>query len=146
MASGVNINKEIPLVIKDIQIGSKYKYIIFRITDDLTEVIVEKKASKDATYEDFMQDLKDAEESKQCRWAVVDIKYKTRSGMDKNKLVYFTWNPDTAPVKQKMVYAASNDAVKKAIGNAVGVSVQCTDASDLDYNEVEATILRLDKA
>jgi cofilin len=146
MSSGVNISKDIPLVIKDIQIGSKYKYIIFKISDDYTEVVVDKTAPKDSCYDDFVADLKLAEDSKQCRWGVVDIQYKTRSGMDKNKLVYFTWNPDTAPVKQKMVYAASNDAMKKAIGNAVGVSVQATDASDLDIKEVEAKIQSLDKA
>lgn len=146
MSSGVHINKDIAAVIRDIQIKSQYKYIIFKLTDDYTEVVVDKKADKSCTYDDFVEDMVVAEKSKQCRWAVVDVQYKTRSGMDKNKLVYFTWNPDNAVIKQKMVYAASNDAVKKAIGNAVGVTVQGTDLSELDFDEVEKKIVSLDKA
>lgn len=146
MASGVKISDDIKTVIKDIQMGSKYKYIVLRITDDWSEVVVEKCADKDATYEMFKEDMCSAEQQKQCRWAVVDVGFETKSGMKKNKLVYFTWNPDTASVKNKMVYAASNDAVRKAIGNAVGVAVQATDQSELDECEVCDKIRSTDRA
>ena len=55
-------------------------------------------------------------------------------------------NPDTASVKNKMVYAASNDAVRKAIGNAVGVAVQATDQGELDECEVCDKIRSTDRA
>jgi len=146
MASGVKVSDEIPNVIQRIQIKSEFKYIIFRLNPDMTEIVVDKMAPKEATYDEFIADLKEAETAKECRWAVVDFQYKTRSMMTKNKLVYYTWNPDCCPIKQKMVYAASNEALKRKIGTAVGVAVQATDLDEVDEGTVESKILSLDKA
>ena len=41
--------------------------------------------------------------------------------------------PDTASVKDKMLYASSKDAVKKALGSGI-TEVQATDLSELSFD------------
>lgn len=43
--------------------------------------------------------------------------------------------PDTAKVKQKMLYASSKDAIRKKLVG-VGVEVQATDASEISFEAV----------
>ena len=44
--SGVAIDDAVPLAVKDVQLNKKHRYVILRLTDDLTKVIVEKKAER----------------------------------------------------------------------------------------------------
>lgn len=44
---------------------------------------------------------------KEGRYAVYDLAYKTDDGRPQNKLVFITWAPDEAPIKEKMMYASS---------------------------------------
>jgi len=44
-----------------------------------------------ATYESFTEDLYDAEQKKECRYAVYDAEYEAATGMQKNKILFFMW-------------------------------------------------------
>jgi len=44
-----------------------------------------------ATYENFVEDLKEAEELRQCRYGVFDAEYKLKDGQSRQKLVFFLW-------------------------------------------------------
>ena len=44
-------------------------------------------------------------------------------------------NPDDAPIKQKMMYAASKDALKKKL-TGVAHEIQANGHDELDYDEV----------
>jgi hypothetical protein len=45
--------------------------------------------------------------------------------------------PDTANVKEKMIYASSKDALKKKLGDGIGLEVQANDESDLGLSEIK---------
>ncbi len=45
----------------------------------------------DAKYDDFIQDLLDAEEKKECRYAIYDAEYDLSDGQKRTKLVFFLW-------------------------------------------------------
>lgn len=47
-----------------------------------------------ATYDEFVQDLFDAEQKKECRYAVYDAEYEAATGMQKNKILFFMWSVD----------------------------------------------------
>ena len=47
----------------------------------------------------------------------------------------FLRSPDTAKIKQKMVYASSKDAIRKKL-NGIGVEVQGTDHSEISFESV----------
>jgi len=44
-----------------------------------------------ATYENFVEDLREAEEKRQCRYGVFDAEYKLKDGQSRSKLVFFLW-------------------------------------------------------
>lgn len=47
-----------------------------------------------------------------CRYALYDATYETKE-TKKEDLVFIFWAPDSAPLKSKMIYASSKDAIKK---------------------------------
>jgi len=65
---------------------------------------------------------------------MIDLDTVTNDGRKVNKLVFITWTPDCAKIKNKMVYAGSKEALKSALPG-VGIQVQATDAQDLDFEE-----------
>lgn len=44
-ASGVSVQEKCKTEFKNIKLGHKYRYIVYRLSDDLTEVIVDKCAA-----------------------------------------------------------------------------------------------------
>lgn len=113
------------------------KYIIFKINDAKTDIVVEKE-SKEDNYDDFLNELPEND----CRYAVYDFEYDTPSGEGKrSKIVFFIWSPDTSSVKSKMIYASSKDALRRAL-NGVSTEVQGTDFSEVSYETVFEKVSR----
>jgi len=129
MASGVPVNDNCLSEYQALKLGHKHTYIIYNLSKDLTEIVVEK-TSKTSDYDDFLHDLPEAE----CRWAVYDFEY-LKEGGKRNKLVFFSWSPDTARIKQKMLFASSKDALRRALVG-IAVEIQGTDSSEVDYESV----------
>lgn len=50
-------------------------------------------------------------------------------------LIFIVWCPDTAPVKQKMLFAATKDKLKRSM---VGISyeIACTDSSEIAWEVI----------
>ena len=85
-ASGVAVNDDCLTAFQDLKLGKKAKYIIYTLSKDLTEIIVEKKADPTASYDDFLADLPEAE----CRWAVYDFDFE-RDGGKRSKITFYSW-------------------------------------------------------
>ena len=49
--------------------------------------------------------------------------------------------PDSLPVKKKMVFASSTDAIKKKLGKGFK-EIQCSDMSDFDYDEISKELAK----
>jgi hypothetical protein len=45
----------------------------------------------DASYDSFVEEFKEAEEQRQCRYGVYDADYKLNDGQSRQKLVFFLW-------------------------------------------------------
>lgn len=132
MASGVSVSNECIKAFDDIKLGHKHKYVIFRLSEDLTEVVVVKKADLSETYDDFLNLVKCHE--KKCLYAVYDFDY-MHNDMPRQKLVFFSWAPDDAEVKQKMLYTSSKNAFRQKL-KGISVDMQVNDYSDLEIDEV----------
>jgi len=109
--------------------GDKLKYIVFKLSDDKKQIVVAK-TSKDADYDNFIADLPENE----CRYAVYDFDYDTEEGK-RSKICFYTWSPDTAPVRSKMVYASSKDALRRAL-TGIAAEIQGTDFSEVAQETV----------
>lgn len=128
--SGVTVTDEVVSEFQTIKLGKKYSYIQMKISDD-HKVIEMEKSVETCSYEDFVKQFP----AKDCRYAIFDFDYELGESGQRNELVFFVWCPDTAPVKTKMLYAASKDAVKKKL---VGINheIQATELSELNKSEV----------
>lgn len=142
MASGVAVSDNCKTAFQDIKLGHKYRYVVYCLTEDFKQIVVEKLAEPSSTYDEFLKDMKAAEDVDQCRFAVFDAEFSTKDGQPRNKIVFFMWSPERAKIKQKMVYAASKDALKKALGEGIGKEVQANDQSDLKWDNVLEIIMK----
>lgn len=111
-----------------LKLGKKLKYIVYKLSDDNTEIIVAKTSESD-DYDEFLAELP----AQDCRYAVYDLEFEKAGEGKRNKLCFFSWSPDESKIKQKMVYASSKDAIRKSL---VGISteIQGTDFSEVSYD------------
>jgi cofilin len=145
MASGVSVQQDCVTAFNDIKLGHKFRYIVYSLTDDLKQIRVLKLAPPGSTYEEFVEDMKEAEDKRECRYAIFDAVYKLKDGQNRTKLVFFLWSPENATTKQKMVYTSSKDALKRALVG-VGKEVQANDHGDLEWSSVLEILLRTEVA
>lgn len=105
----------------------KLRYFIYAI-ENKTKIVIEKKGARNATYEDFCSELPEND----CRYGLIDLDFETSDGRPTSKLVFISWNPDTASVRPKMLYSGSKEAIKSVL-TGVGIHINATDHSELDY-------------
>merc|ERR1712157_340390 len=122
-----------------------HRYCVFFIKDEKF-ITVEKMGGRDASYDDFLNDLQKGGDG-ECRYGLYDFEYEhqcqgTTESSKKQKLFLMNWCPDSA--KKKMLYASSFDNLKKAL---VGVHkfIQATDASEASEGEVEKQLRATDR-
>jgi cofilin len=139
MSSGVTVNQQCLETYSDLKLRKKYRYIIYRINDQSTEIIVEKTAERTgdspAQYEELIQVLPETE----CRWVVYDFEFEKGDAGKRSKLMFISWVPDSAKIKPKMLAASSRQALRQALQGIAG-EIQATDISEVAFEQV------LDKA
>ncbi|KAF5382629.1 hypothetical protein D9615_003017 [Tricholomella constricta] len=133
-ASGVGVNPQCLTDYQALKLKKTHKYIIFTLSKDVTEIVVEKTSSSQS-YEDFVGDLPETE----CRWAIYDFEFEKEEGGKRSKICFISWSPDDAKIKQKMLFASSKDALRRSLVG-IAVEIQGTDFSEVAYESV------LDKA
>ncbi|XP_076094331.1 cofilin-1-like isoform X2 [Mytilus galloprovincialis] len=79
---------------------------------------------------------------KEPRFVLYDYNYTTENEQKHSKIILVSWSPDEAPMKEKMIYASSKDAVKKKL-QAIKIEVQANDLGDLDEADIEAKLKKI---
>jgi len=131
MSSGVGVADDCLSVFQDLKLKKKYRYIIYKLSDNNSTIVIEKTVEQ-AEYDDFVADLPPND----CRYAIFDFTFEKGDGEGtRHKICFYVWAPETSKVKQKMLYAASKDALRKKL---VGVSteIQATDLSEVAHEVV----------
>merc|ERR1712032_468284 len=138
MSSGVTVNDECMKAHQDMKIKKLYKYVIFYIKDKKT-IEIEKLGNtedlKDKTNDEIFAEFCTHFPAQEARYAVFDCPVISKSGMENNKLIFIMWNSDAAPVKSKMLYASSKDALKKKL-TGIENEFQATEKEDLKLEDV----------
>ncbi|PPQ79132.1 hypothetical protein CVT24_012564 [Panaeolus cyanescens] len=134
MASGVTVNEGCLSTFQELKLKKKYKFITFTLSPNATEIVV-KDTSTEKDYDAFIESLPEDE----CRWAVYDVEFEKEDGGKRNKLAFISWVPETAKIKQKMIFASSRDALRRSLVG-IQVEVQATEYAEVSYEIV------LDKA
>jgi len=147
MSSGVKVDPACKQAYDDLHNKHIFSFIIFRISDDDTTIIVEKKGDKGTPYSDFVQAMKDlVGDGKQCRYAAVDVEIQVqRQGTDGqskfSKVIFVQFCPDAAPVRRRMLYASSVRALKATLGLESLMQIQASDLSDIDEKAVKSELM-----
>ncbi|XP_005812121.1 cofilin-2 [Xiphophorus maculatus] len=126
MASGVTVNDEVIRVFNDMkvrksstqeEVRKRKKAVLFCLSEDRKKIIVEE--GKQILVGDIGETVEDPYgcfvkllPPNDCRYALYDATYETRESK-KEDLVFIFWAPESAPLKSKMIYASSKDAIKK---------------------------------
>lgn len=139
--SGVTINPDVVDEFLKVK-GGKQKFSVFRISDDKKTIIIDdheggnftKRKGSPESFESFRGALPE----KQCRYGVyyAELACMGSDGIKgiREKLIFITWAPDNAGIRDKMLIASSKDSLKKAF---VGINYdfQFSCEADTEANE-----------
>ncbi|XP_025105311.1 actophorin-like isoform X1 [Pomacea canaliculata] len=139
MASGVGVQDECLRVYDEVKLGHRWLYVIFRVSESL-QIVVEEKGGHDRTYDDFVARLKEAERKRQCRYGIFDVRF-IQNDVPQEKLAFFLWSPETATIKQKMLYSSSKQALRNQM-RGIHAEIQCNDDADLAMSNVLERCMR----
>jgi len=117
-------------IFNQFKLKNNHKYITFRLSDDLTKIIIDKTGSPSATYDEFLSALPE----KDCRYAVVNMGYDCEEGY-REKILFFLWTHETSSIKLKMIYAGSKATIKSQL-NGLQIEIQGGDKSDFEYSDI----------
>jgi len=137
MSSGVSVSDSVLTKYQELKLGHQHRYVVFKLNDTQSEVVVESSAPPTATYEEFVAALP----KNDCRYAVFDFDFED-AGRQTNKILFVVWAPDSAKIKAKMLYASSKDSIRKKLVG-VGVEIQATDLAEIDRSAVMEKVSRV---
>lgn len=140
--SGIAISKECIQAYQELKLYKKYRFIIYKLSDDFRTVEVEE-LSNDGDWENFREKLisaqtksKNGSMGKGPRFAIYDFNYELSSGEgSRNKIVFISWSPDDAAIQAKMIYASSKDGLKRAL-EGIASEFQANDEDEIEYQSV----------
>lgn len=135
MATGVTVDDAVSEAFQQFKLKKgeyNLRYMTFKIKDKKT-IIIDQLGGRDKDYSDFCEALPENE----GRYGVIDIEFESDDGRPTSKLVFISWNPDNSPIRSKMLYSGSKEAIKSTLAG-VGIHMNAVDYSELDY---DSTIL-----
>ncbi|KAK6528782.1 cofilin, variant 2 [Orbilia ellipsospora] len=129
--SGVAVAPDCITAFEDLKLKKTHKYIIYKLSANKTTIEIDKSGSEE-DYDAFLTQLPEND----CRYAIYDFAYKTDEGAPRNKICFYAWSPDDAPIRSKMVSSSSKDALRRAL-NGVAIEIQGTDFAEVSHETVE---------
>ncbi|XP_044487415.1 actin-depolymerizing factor 7 isoform X2 [Mangifera indica] len=133
-SSGMAVNDECKLKFLELKAKRSYRFIVFKIEDQ--QVTVEKLGQPTESYDDFTANLPVNE----CRYAVYDLDFITDENVQKSKIFFIAWSPDTSIIRSKMLYASSKDRFRREL-DGVQVELQATDPSEMSFDIIKSRAL-----
>ncbi|KAF8820477.1 actin depolymerizing factor ADF [Cardiosporidium cionae] len=117
MASGLGVEENCISTFNEMKIRKTCRWITYAISGE--KIAIEKKGSGDIN--EFQKALPEND----CRYGVFDSTVK-------GKIYFVLWSPDNAPVKPRMMYAASKDALIKRLDGVAGNALEIHEKNELD--------------
>ncbi|XP_073054779.1 actin-depolymerizing factor 3 isoform X2 [Primulina huaijiensis] len=126
-ASGMAVHDDCKLKFMELKTKRTHRFIVYKIEEKQKQVMVEKLGEPGQTYDDFITFLP----ADECRYAVFDFEFLTKENVPKSRIFFIAWSPDTARVRNKMIYASSKDRFKREL-DGIQIELQATDPSEMD--------------
>eukprot|EP01083_Nonionella_stella_P076757 209311_1 len=140
MDAGIETPDEVIADFRELQQSGRKKggprYLILKIKDKKSIYVHEKNCDEDFDWDSFVDVLV---ENSPC-FAVNDFHFDD-NGVDRTKLLFVSWIPDTCRAMEKMLYSSTSEGLKTKL-DGIQKKVQATDESDLDYDNVVQIVKR----
>ncbi|XP_060606110.1 actophorin-like [Ruditapes philippinarum] len=155
MASGVQANGECTTVFEKLKGSFQVKdegeeeigrFVIMKLNKNNSEIIVEYKSKPEETFDDFLALMDAAAKAGEGRYAFYDVlkpdqDEKAHIGA-KGDMAMIVWCSDEeCGIKQKILYASSKGALKKACTDSVN-EFQANDLADLTLEALQSKCKR----
>ncbi|KAI5601499.1 hypothetical protein POPTR_001G106200v4 [Populus trichocarpa] len=131
-ASGMAVDDECKLRFMELKAKRSHRFIVFKIEEKIQQVVVETLGEPQQSYDDFTASLP----ANECRYAVYDFDFTTDENVQKSKIFFVAWSPDTSKIRSKMLYASSRDRFRREL-DGVQVELQATDPSEMSLDIVK---------
>ena len=106
--------------------------------------VLERAGKKEETWTDFIFSLP----ANEFRYTVFDISFTNHDGMNISKIFFCNWNPDSAPLKTRLLYATAKENFRVYLDlNGKEITLNSPDdvpSPSTQYNEA-AIIKEFDK-
>ncbi|KAK2986139.1 hypothetical protein RJ640_014472 [Escallonia rubra] len=140
-ASGIAVHDDCKLRFLELKAKRTFRSIVFKIEEKQKEVIVEKLGDPEQSYEDFAASLP----ADECRYAVYDFDFVTAENLQKSRIFFIAWSPDTSRVRSKMIYASSKDRFKREL-DGIQVELQATDPTEICLDTLQEWAWRINNS
>jgi len=121
----VNVNADCINALRA-EIKQQHAYVIYKFTNDFSEVVLDQIGSPNATVSDLVASLPENE----CRFATIEVNFEMEGKRSKTVLVL--WCPMRASVKARLISASASKAFKTVVGNyGVSLTQQCGNKVEL---------------
>merc|ERR1711975_1715 len=84
--SGVAIREEVLEAFQELKIGHKHRFVLFKMTDNMEEVVVDAQGGAGDSWDQFVSSLPQDD----CRYAIYDFEYNQGEGQ-RNKILLVVW-------------------------------------------------------
>ncbi|VDL16567.1 unnamed protein product [Hymenolepis diminuta] len=123
MASGVKCSEDCLAKYNELKLKKSCRFILYKI-EDKKQIVIDKIGDRECTFDQFKGLLENLEG--EARYAVLDFE----PDNSHSQLLFISWIPDNANVRERMLYASSVDALKTQLTGFKGY-LQLNDKSDL---------------
>eukprot|EP01003_Olkasia_polycarbonata_P007835 NODE_934_length_650_cov_498.618968_g863_i0.p1 GENE.NODE_934_length_650_cov_498.618968_g863_i0~~NODE_934_length_650_cov_498.618968_g863_i0.p1 ORF type:complete len:153 (+),score=41.55 NODE_934_length_650_cov_498.618968_g863_i0:34-492(+) len=131
MSSGVTVTDDCISKFNELKLKHKSRWVSFKISDNQEKIEIDKiEEDRAVDYAAFHKQLS----NKEARYYVFDFEFDAGADGKRQKILFLNWIPDECPVKQKMLYASSKDAIRKKLEGVI--EIQANDASACDLETV----------
>lgn len=86
-ASGMAVHDECKLKFLELKAKRNFRFIIFKIDEQIQQVMVEKLGLPEENYDNFTASLP----ADECRYAVFDFDFTTDENCQKSKIFFISW-------------------------------------------------------
>jgi len=138
--SGLSVNPNCVTAFNELKLGrGGPKYIIFKISDDLKEIVVDE-IGTETDYNVFREKLIAAKEKNgksRPSYAIYDVEFELEGGEGKRtKIAFITYiNQDDTAVRSRMIYSSSRETLKNAL-NGIAMNWQANDPGELEWADL----------
>ena len=122
--SGISISEEASAAVAKFR-RRKAGFVIFKLNEDFTEIVVDVCGKRAAKSKDFFGSL----DKTHMRYALYNHEFKTNDGRLTDKMYYIFWAPSAADTNSKMRYSSDKNVLRSQCDGVV--DVHATELDDI---------------